>query len=296
MSRSHLPQSKSRYKVFEQISILAPGLLGASLAQAIRKHALTGKVAVWARRPEARLKLKEAPWCDTVFSSPEEACREASLTVICTPVGRIPELVGAIRDSLPEGAIVTDVGSVKSLICRESHHLIGDKGRFIGSHPMAGSEKSGMEHARADLFARRPCFVTPMKESDPEAAERVAAFWRALEADVMTVNPELHDEIVAHISHLPHVLASTLCGFLGLKDASWVKFGGAGLRDTTRVASGNTEMWREILQQNRTEILRAIRAYQEELHGFQTALANEDYYLARHFLDRGKAYRDKLET
>ncbi len=264
------------------------------MAQAVRKHGVADKISVWARRPEARLQLQEAAWCDSVFSAPQEACREAELTIVCTPVERIPELVGAIRDSLPPGAIVTDVGSVKSLICRKSHHLIGDKGRFIGSHPMAGSEKSGMEHARDDLFVRRPCFVTPLEESDPEAAERVVAFWRALEADVMTMNPEEHDEIVAHISHLPHVIASTLCSFLGLKDSSWIKFGGAGLRDTTRVAAGNTEMWREILQQNRSEILRALRAYQDELHGFQTALANEDYYLARHFLDRGKAYRDKL--
>jgi prephenate dehydrogenase len=289
----HAPR-KIREIVFQQISILAPGLLGASLAQAVRKHGVADKISVWARRPEARLQLQEAAWCDSVFSAPQEACREAELTIVCTPVERIPELVGAIRDSLPPGAIVTDVGSVKSLICRKSHHLIGDKGRFIGSHPMAGSEKSGMEHARDDLFVRRPCFVTPLEESDPEAAERVVAFWRALEADVMTMNPEEHDEIVAHISHLPHVIASTLCSFLGLKDSSWIKFGGAGLRDTTRVAAGNTEMWREILQQNRSEILRALRAYQDELHGFQTALANEDYYLARHFLDRGKAYRDKL--
>ncbi len=280
--------------MFEQLSILAPGLLGASLARAARQRGVASRIAVWARRPESRLKLKEASWCDAVHDTPEEACTQASLTVICTPVGRIPDLVRRIGPELPRGSLVTDVGSVKSQICREGHHALQGKAHFIGSHPMAGSEKSGMDHAREDLFERRPCFVTPLEESDSAATERVVAFWRDLDADVMTVDPEKHDEIVAHISHLPHVLASTLCSFLGLKDADWIKYGGAGLRDTTRVASGNTEMWREILQQNRAEILRALRAYQDELQAFQAALANGDDYLARHFLDRGKTYRDQL--
>ncbi len=240
------------------------------------------------------MRLREVSWCDAVFDRPEEACEGAELTVICAPVGKIPALIRRVGERVPQGGIVTDVGSVKSLICRHGHHDIGEKRHFVGSHPMAGSEKSGMEHARPDLFVRRPCFVTPLRETDPGAAEKVVTFWRELEADVMTVDPEKHDEIVAHISHLPHVLASTLCSFLGLADPAWIKFSGAGLRDTTRVASGNTEMWREILQQNRDEILRALRGYQDELHAFQTALANEDYYLARHFLDRGKAYRDRF--
>ncbi len=286
--------STARPTVFETISILAPGLLGASLAKAVRERSLASTVAVWARRPEVRVKLKGVDWCDAVFDQPEDACEGADLIVICTPVGKIPDLVRRIRDRVPVGAIVTDVGSVKSLICRQGHHDLGKTRHFVGSHPMAGSEKSGMDHARSDLFARRPCFVTPLDETDPAAAEKVVAFWHELDADVMTVDPEKHDEIVAHISHLPHMLASTLCSFLGQQDSSWIKFAGAGLRDTTRVASGNPEMWREILQQNRNEILRALRAYQDELHAFQTALANEDYYLARHFLDRGKAYRDRF--
>ncbi len=280
--------------MLKKITILAPGLLGASLAQAVRKRGLASTIAVWARRPETRLELKEAPWCDEVFDTPQDACRESSFVVVCTPVEKIPELVRAIKDALPPGAIVTDVGSVKSLICRQGHHELGGNRHFIGSHPMAGSEKSGMENARDDLFERRTCFVTPLEESNPQSVEIVVAFWRHLNSDVVTIGPEAHDEIVAHISHLPHVLASTLCDFLGRKDSSWVKYAGGGLRDTTRVASGNTEMWREILQQNRHEILRALREYQDELHAFQTALANEDYYLARHILDRGKAYRDKL--
>ncbi len=280
--------------MFEKISILAPGLLGASLAQAVHLRKLASTIAVWARRPETRLKLREVAWCDEVFEKPEAACSGADLVVICTPVGKIVELVRKIREHVPHGAIVTDVGSVKSLICRQGSHQLGPERHFIGSHPMAGSEKSGMDHAREDLFERRPCFVTPLEDSDPKAAETVVAFWRELDADVTTINPEKHDEIVAHISHLPHVLASILCSSLELKDPSWIQYAGAGLRDTTRVASGNTEMWREILQQNRHEIIRALDAYRDELHSFQSALANEDYYLARHFLDRGKSYRDKL--
>lgn len=268
--------------------------MGASLARAVHQRELAAEIRVWARRPEVRLKLAEEPWCHEVFAAPEMASSEAQLVVVCTPVGQIPPLVEQIRHHVPEGCIVTDVGSVKSFICRQGHATLGERAFFIGSHPMAGSEKSGMEHADETLFGNRPCFVTPLDVSDPEATEKVVAFWQALDADVTTLSPEKHDEIVAHISHLPHILASTLCSFLGLKDPAWQQFAGAGLKDTTRIAGGNPEMWREILQQNQEEIRRAISRYQDELEAFQAALANEDYYQARYFLERGKAYRDHL--
>jgi len=281
--------------VFDQIAILAPGLLGASVARAARHYGAAKRITLWARRPETRLQLKGQPWCDHVADSPTEAVRDAQLVIICTPVDQIGPLTNQIASHLAAGAIVTDVGSVKGEICRLGEKALtapASLGTFVGSHPMAGSQHTGWEHSRADLFVGRVVFVTPLSTTDVKATEKVAAFWTALAADVATVEPDAHDEIVAHISHLPQVLASTLCASLAKKDVRWRNFGGGGLRDTTRIAGSDPKLWKTILEQNRDEVLRAVRAYQEELHGMERALANRDWFEVQAILERGKAYRD----
>jgi len=280
--------------VFSSIAILAPGLLGASVARAARHFGAAKRIVLWARRPEVRLQLKGQPWCDGVADTPAEAVKGAQLVVICAPVDQIVALVKQIGPALDAGAIVTDVGSVKGEICRLSHDALAAGRHFIGSHPMAGSEKTGWEHGREDLFKGRIAFVTPLPESDPQAAEKVAAFWQALGSDPATCAPDAHDEIVAHISHLPQVLASTLCATLAKKDIRWRNYAGGGLRDTTRIAGSDPKLWKTILEQNRDEVLRALRACQEELHGMERALANRDWFEVQAILERGKAYRDQF--
>lgn len=277
-----------------QLTILAPGLLGGSVAQAARARGVAQRIVLWARRPEARLKLKDQPWCDAVADTPEDAVRGANIVVIASPVDRIVPLLKQIAPALAPGTLVTDVGSVKGEIMRLGHDALGKRAHFIGAHPMAGSEKTGWEHSRADLFERRTCFVTPLEKSHAPAAALAVDFWSDLGAEVVTVDPDDHDEIVAHISHLPQVLASTLCSFLAKKDVSWRNHAGGGLRDTTRIAGSDPHLWRTILEQNRDEILRALRQFQDELHGFQIALANRDYVEVVARLERGKSYRDQF--
>jgi prephenate dehydrogenase len=282
-------------RVFARLTILAPGLLGGSVAQAARHFGATEHVTVWARRPEARVQLRQAPWVDVVADTPAAAVTGADLVVICAPVDRIVPLVAEIAPALAPPALVTDVGSVKGEICRLAPAALHPaRGHFVGSHPMAGSEKTGWEHARADLFSGRTVFVTPRDDTPIAAAERIAAFWAALEAQVATVAPDAHDEIVAHISHLPQVLASTLCAALARRDHGWRNFAGGGLRDTTRIAGSDAKLWRTILEQNRDEVLRALRACQEELHGMERALANRDWFEVQAILERGRAYRDQF--
>ena len=156
---------------------------------------------------------------------------------------------------------------------------------------MAGSEKTGWEHASATLFDRRACFVTPLPETDPKAVETVVQFWRDLGCEVTTEHPDKHDEIVAHISHLPQIVASTLCAFLAKKDPRWRNHAGGGLRDTTRIAASDPQLWRTILEQNRDEILRALSGYEDELHALRSALANRDYLDLVARLERSQAYR-----
>jgi prephenate dehydrogenase len=280
--------------VFDQIAILAPGLLGASVAQAARHFGAARRIVLWSRRPETRLQLKDQPWCDRVAETPVAAVADAQLVVICAPVDQIVGLVLQVAPGLAAGAIVTDVGSVKGEICRLSARAVAPRAHFIGSHPMAGSEKTGWTHARPDLFVRRTVFVTPLPDTDPQAAGRIAAFWTALEGEVASLEPDAHDEIVANISHLPQVLASTLCAFLNRRDPKWRNFAGGGLRDTTRIAGSDPKLWKTILEQNRDEVLRAVRGYQEELHGLERALANRDWFEAQAILERGKAYRDQF--
>ena len=261
---------------------------------AARHYGAASRITLWARRPEVRLKLRGQPWCDAVADLPEDAVRDASLVIVCSPVDQIIPLVRQIAPALKSGAIVTDVGSVKGEICRQGAASVVGKGIFIGSHPMAGSEKTGWEHGRANLFAGRTTFVTPLPETDPRAAEQVAAFWTALESEVASVAPDVHDEIVANISHLPQVIASCLCATLAKRNIGWRNFAGGGLRDTTRIAGSDPKLWKTILEQNRDEVLRALRAYQDELHGMERALANCDWFEVQAIMERGRAYREQF--
>ncbi|MEZ5276498.1 MAG: prephenate dehydrogenase/arogenate dehydrogenase family protein [Opitutaceae bacterium] len=278
------------------LTVLAPGLLGASVARAARRYRAAGRIKVWARRPETRLALQQVDWCDQVCATPGEATTDSDIIVVCTPVERIVPLIREVSDTLSATAIVTDVGSVKGEICRFASAALSQGARFVGSHPMAGSEKSGMDHADPELFRERACFVTPLDDTPVEATERIAAFWNQLGAEVVTMHPDLHDEVVAHVSHLPHLAASALCNLLARRTPNWHLYAGGGLRDTTRVASGNPSLWVQILLENRDEILRALSAYQDEIQAFQTALANRDTLQLRAYLERGKSYRDQFRS
>lgn len=276
------------------LAILAPGLLGGSVGLAAHARGVASRITVWARRPEVRIALQGQPWCSGVASSPEAAVSAADLVVLAAPVDRIVELAQQIAPHVRPGCWITDVGSTKGALTRAAHAALAGRGHFVGAHPMAGSEKTGWENGHADLFRGRMCFVTPLRETDPSALEGVARFWAALDAEVTTVDPDAHDEIVAHISHLPQMLATTLCTFLAQQNPGWRNFAGGGLRDTTRIGASDPAMWIEILRNNREEILRALRGYQAELDGLHAALANGDWTELRARLERGHAYRSSF--
>ena len=280
--------------MLEQLTILAPGLLGSSVARASHALGLARRIVVWARRPETRLELRGEPWCHAVEDTPEAAVRQASLVVLAPPVDCIVPLIRQIAPHLPAQAIVTDVGSVKGDLCRQARAALGAQGVFVGAHPMAGSEKTGWQAGRDSLFRQRTCFVTPEADTPAAACATVVRFWHDLGMDVVTVTPDLHDEIVAHISHLPQILASSLCVFLAGRNEGWRNYAGGGLRDTTRIAAGDPAMWRPIFRANREEILRALRGFQDELQAFTAALANSDELEITARLERGKAYRDRF--
>jgi cyclohexadieny/prephenate dehydrogenase len=276
----------------EQLTILAPGLIGGSVARAARARGVAGRVVIWARRPETRSAVTEARLGDHTAETPEEAVQGADFVVIAAPVDAIVDLTRLIAPHLSAGAIVTDVGSVKAEIVREGHAALSVRGaHFVGAHPMAGSEKTGWEYGNAGLFTGRTCFVTPGKATDKRALKTVAGFWSGLGGNVVTVDPEAHDRIVAHISHLPQITASALCAFLSTKDPGWRDFAGGGLRDTTRIAASDPKLWRTILEQNRPEVLKALGGLRAELERFESALKRSDWPAVTKHLERGSVYR-----
>ena len=279
--------------MIKHLAILAPGLLGASVARAARERSLADTITVWARRPEVRAALRSQPWVDEVADTPEAAVASANLVVLAAPVDKIIELDRQIAPHLRPDAVVTDVGSVKAPICAAAAtHPRAAGACFIGSHPMAGSEKTGWEHGSGALFQGRVTFVTPAHDTPESALRLLEGFWRALGSTVVVEPPERHDEIVAHISHLPQALATSLACALATKDGQWRHLAGNGLRDTSRIAASDATMWVEIFQHNRDAVLHALTLQERELAEFRRALEGRDWVELRARLERGKEWRD----
>lgn len=274
-----------------RLAILGPGLLGGSIALAARR-AGGFHVSAWARRPQAVAEMEERQVADTISGVLTTVVKEADLIVLCVPIGAMGELSRQIAPLLKPGAIVTDVGSVKAPVVRELREIFVGPGRFVGSHPMAGSEQTGLAYAREELFDGAACIVTPEPGSDAQAVAEVHRFWQTLGGRVLELSPEEHDEIVALISHFPHLLAATLVNVVSQKNAAAFDFCGPGFRDTTRVAAGPAKMWSEILRSNRAAVRASTEAMIEKLREIITLLDHDSSMTD--FLTQAKARRDLL--
>ena len=280
---------------FRKVAIIGVGLLGGSLGLAIRKRRLAGEVAGFVRRASSvvecqKLGAVHLATCDLI-----QAVSGADLVVLCTPLAQMRSLVNQMLPALEDGAIITDVGSVKASVVRELEPLAARRGAyFIGSHPLAGSEKTGVSAARADLFVNAACVVTPTKRSNAAARRRVEQFWKALGGRLLRLTPEMHDVLVSRSSHLPHIAAATLAN--GILNPAHPKQQGElcanGFRDTTRIASGSPEMWRDIALANRRNLSRALDHFIGDLRKFQLVLGKADARAITKFLVQAKQRRD----
>ncbi|MFT5467617.1 MAG: prephenate dehydrogenase [Verrucomicrobiales bacterium] len=278
-----------------KIAVVGPGLLGGSVALAIRRFLPEISASIWARRESAVADLKERGFDATDDLS--VACQGANLVVLATPIGVMADLVRAIgaEATLAESAIVTDVGSVKSCVVDQLSPICAEFGaRFLGSHPMAGSEKTGLDHATADLFSGARCVLTPTDETDPDTIRIVGEFWTALGARTCILDPLAHDRAVARISHLPHAAAAAVVRAALDSDESALGLSGGGFRDTTRIAGGAPEMWAEILLENRSEVAAALGDLRSNLDDLLALLEDRDQAGLTEFLSQAKAKRDRL--
>ena len=275
----------------QSLAILGPGLLGGSIALAARR-AGGGRVALWARRAEAVAEIAALGIADAVSTDLRAIVAGADLVILCVPIGAMPALAREIAGLISPRTIVTDVGSVKAPVVAELGEIFHERGRFVGSHPMAGSEQTGIRAARAELFEDAACILTPEPSSDTAAVAELRAFWQTLGCRVLEVSPAAHDEIVALVSHLPHLLAATLVHTVLAENPRAIEFSGPGFRDTTRVAAGPPAMWAEILRTNRVAVRQSAEAMIEKLRGILTLL-DRDQPMTE-FLTQAKAQRDRL--
>jgi prephenate dehydrogenase len=280
---------------FRKITILGVGLLGGSIGLAVRKRCLADEVAGYVRRERSVVECEKSGATDYATTDLLAAVSNADVVILCTPLAQMRSLVQQFLPALKRGAIVTDVGSVKASLVRDVEALIQKCGaHFIGSHPMAGSEKAGVMAARPGLFEQAACVVTPTKKSNRSALRTVGQFWKSLGGRVLRMTPEVHDQLISRSSHLPHISAAVLASLV-LNPAfpkEQSKLCATGFRDTTRIASGSPEMWRDIGLANRNNLIRAIDVFVKDLHSVQRALKNSDAEALARFFERAKKRRD----
>lgn len=280
----------------DTVAIIGVGLIGGSIGMGLRKRGLARRVVGIGRREAS---LREALECGAVSEFTTDLAAgvsDADWVVVCTPVEQIPLHVVQSVQAAPAHAIVTDAGSTKRSIVDEVRRQLatataGPRATFLGSHPMAGSEKTGVRHGSPDLLQGRLVILTPEDDTPAEATERLTHFWQSLGARVERLSAAAHDQAVAAISHLPHAMASLLAACTSEDD---LRLAATGWLDTTRVASGDVELWRQILTQNRDCVLRSLHQFGKVLNSFTQALEQQDDAELTRLLALGKQRRDAL--
>lgn len=276
---------------FETVAIVGVGLIGGSIGLALRRRGLAGRVIGVGRR-EATLRVaRRSGAIDRGTTDLQRGVREAQLTVVCTPVAAIAASCREVAAACPAGALITDAGSTKASIVAALEGGLERGVRFVGSHPLAGSEQRGPEAARADLFEGRTVIMTPTRSTRPADYATIRRFWESLGAGVVRMAPEMHDRVVAATSHVPHLAAAAVA--LSVPSGQQALSAG-GLRDTTRVAAGDPTLWRQILMDNRQAVLAALRPLEEALTALHEALRQGDADALERLLRKAKRKRDAL--
>ena len=278
----------------KRIAVLGSGLLGGSIALAVQSRLPAVSVALWGRREQGVLEAK-GRGVELASNGLKEVVDGADVIVLASPVGAMLEILEscAAQCSL-EGVLITDVGSVKMMPRDLLGPTISKLGaKYIGSHPMAGSEQAGVASARDDLFEGAACIITNDFKTSEEDVSVIRALWQGIGCQCYSTSSEEHDRVIARVSHVPHMLAS-VGALVGLKDPEQGKFSGNGLRDTTRVASGHPAMWAEILTSNRSSLKEPIEEAIAYLREMLAMLDDSSDEALAELLEKAKQLRDEL--
>jgi prephenate dehydrogenase len=276
------------------LAILGLGLMGGSLGLAAKSRGVVDHVTAYARREDSRRDALRLGIADSVFDTPSDAVKHADIVVLCTPILTMPELVRSIKDHLPQDCIVTDVGSTKSFLAEALGEILQNSTSvFVGSHPMAGSEKAGLDAAYADLYEGARVIVTSSSHN-LEATGTVSSFWSGMGADVSVMTPLEHDAVIGRTSHLPHLVAAALVNTIDRGDRDVVPLCGPGFRDSTRIAEGSEQVWHDIVKTNAAAIRKELDLFSGEIDAMKALLDREDFEGVRSLLATCREKRSKF--
>ncbi|WP_207539050.1 prephenate/arogenate dehydrogenase family protein [Sabulicella rubraurantiaca] len=285
--------------IFQRLCLVGAGLIGSSIARRNRESGeLAREVVVTARSAATLARVRELGFADRVEEDAAEAVKDADGVILCVPVGAYAGVMRHIAPNLAPGAILSDVGSTKGSVIRDLLPLCPPGVRLVPAHPMAGTEHSGPDAGFPTLFEGRYCIVTPLPNGDSAAVETVREFWRRCGSTVETMDAATHDKVVAIVSHLPHLIAFTICGTADdLSEEtreSVLKFAASGFRDFTRIAASDVAMWRDVFLNNREAVLEMLARFTEDAHAFGRAIrwGQEEFIVDR--IQRGRKIRRSL--
>ena len=281
----------------KEIAIIGVGLIGGSLGLAIKRRGLAERVIGIGRREESLKKALASGAVDEITLNMKDVVEKADFVIVSTPVKTIPSIVREISTILPEGAIITDVGSTKAWLVIEIGKTLPQGISFIGGHPLTGSEKNGVEAAREDLFVDSVCVLTPDEKTLPEALKSVSYFWESVGARVIVMSPDRHDFLVAATSHLPHLVAAAMVSLIEAleeKKEGFLPLIATGFKDTTRIALSSSKMWKDICLTNGENIASMIEKLQNLLEEVKGHILKEEGALLQEKLDKVRAFRSQM--
>ena len=266
--------------IFERLALIGVGLIGSSIAHAARAAGVVRAIAASARSDATRRRVAELGIADQVSETNAAAVAGADLVIVCVPVGQCGAVAAEIGAHLKPGATVSDVGSVKGSVLKDMTPHLPAGVHFVPAHPVAGTEHSGPDAGFAELFVNRWCILTPPENADPQAVERLAAFWRALGTNVDTMSAEHHDLVLAITSHVPHLIAYSIVGTADdletVTRSEVMKFSAGGFRDFTRIAASDPTMWRDVFLANKDAVLEMLGRFNEDLSQLTRAIRMDD--------------------
>lgn len=280
----------------KKIVIFGVGLIGGSVALALKKAGSNAEIVGVGRSTESLQTAMDLGVIDVASSSVATAVENADVILIATPVAQTPDILSAIKPHLNSNTVITDAGSTKSDVLAYAKQVLGDKaGQFVGGHPIAGAEKSGVTAAKADLYVNKNVILTPVPENSAEAISRVKALWQLCGANVSDMTAATHDSVFAAVSHLPHLLAFALVDDIASRPNAeqLFSFAASGFRDFTRIAGSHPEMWRDISLANKTALLAELTAYQAELAQLKQLLETEDSAGLQALFERASTARNE---
>jgi cyclohexadieny/prephenate dehydrogenase len=262
--------------IFPRLALIGIGLIGSSIALAARKAGVVRHVAIHTRSEKTLKRAEELKLGDSYHGTAAAAVADADCVIICVPVGVSGEVTASFAGALKEGAIISDVGSVKASVVAQMKPHIPPGVHFVPAHPVAGTEYSGPDAGFAELYVNRWCILTPPPDTDPAAVGRLRDFWRALGANVEVMNPEHHDLVLAITSHVPHLIAYNIVGTAAdletVTQSEVMKFSAGGFRDFTRIAASDPTMWRDVFLNNREAVLEMLGRFNEDLSALQRSI------------------------